>query len=131
MCVCIGHREDFTLENIEQESQARLLLDQAISLLQSMSQQNSNVVDKMKLMQISRNMVNTARHHHRGSIYMDPLVQVPVQLHPPLFSRICASLFLLFQSVCHRPLEFAVMVRNILRNESTMLSIVRELWYFF
>lgn len=57
MCVC-AHRDDFTLENVEQESQARVLLDQTISLLQSISQQNASVVDRMKLMQISRNMVS-------------------------------------------------------------------------
>ncbi|XP_075951385.1 signal transducer and activator of transcription 6 isoform X1 [Anarhichas minor] len=48
--------DDFALENVEQESQARALLDQTISMLQSIAQQNGNVVDRMKLMQISRNM---------------------------------------------------------------------------
>lgn len=55
-CVC-AHRDDFALEKVEQESQAQALLDQTISLLQSIAQQNANVVDRMKLMQISRNMV--------------------------------------------------------------------------
>lgn len=65
MCVCLHvltvyacvRRDDFVLEKVEQESQARALLDQTISMLQSIAQQNANVVDRMKLMQISRNMV--------------------------------------------------------------------------
>lgn len=56
MCVC-SHREDFSQEKAEQESQALILLDQGISMLQSVAQQNANVVEKMKLMQMSRNMV--------------------------------------------------------------------------
>ncbi|XP_061842857.1 signal transducer and activator of transcription 6 isoform X2 [Nerophis lumbriciformis] len=48
--------EEFALENVEQEANARALLDEIILRLQSFSQQNANVVDKMKLMQISRNM---------------------------------------------------------------------------
>nr|AAO22057.1 STAT6 [Tetraodon fluviatilis] len=73
--------EDFTLENVEQESQARVLFDQAISTLQTIAQQNSSVVDRMKLMQISKKL-----------------------------------------AVCHQPLEFAVMVKNILRNENAMIN---------
>lgn len=58
VCVCVcSHREDFSQEKIEQESQAQTLLDQGISMLQSVAQQNANVVEKMKLMQMSRNMV--------------------------------------------------------------------------
>ena len=56
VCLCV-HRDDFALEKVEQESQAQALLDQTISMLQSIAQQNANVVDRMKLMQISRNMV--------------------------------------------------------------------------
>lgn len=52
-------REEFALEKVEQEANARALLDEIIMLLQSFSQHNANVVDKMKLMQISRNMVGT------------------------------------------------------------------------
>ncbi|XP_033942843.1 signal transducer and activator of transcription 6 [Pseudochaenichthys georgianus] len=48
--------DNFALEKVELESQAQTLLDQTISMLQSISQQNANVVDRMKLMQISRNM---------------------------------------------------------------------------
>ncbi|XP_049610598.1 signal transducer and activator of transcription 6 isoform X1 [Syngnathus scovelli] len=48
--------EEFALEKVEQEDNARALLDEIIMLLQSFSQHNANVVDKMKLMQISRNM---------------------------------------------------------------------------
>ncbi|XP_003963141.1 signal transducer and activator of transcription 6 isoform X1 [Takifugu rubripes] len=73
--------EDFTLDNVEQKTQAEILFNEALRMLQSMAHQNTNVVDRMKLMQISRNM-----------------------------------------AVCHQPLEFAVMVRNILRNESAMIS---------
>lgn len=63
MCVCVCvHRDDFVMEKVEQESQARTLLDQTISMLQSMAQQNTNVVDRMKLMQISRNMVAGLSH---------------------------------------------------------------------
>lgn len=54
--VCVG-REDLVPDNVEKEGQARALLEQIISLLQSIAHQNANVVDKMKLMQISRNMV--------------------------------------------------------------------------
>ncbi|KAK5894584.1 hypothetical protein CesoFtcFv8_011262 [Champsocephalus esox] len=48
--------DDFALEKVELESQAQTLLDQTISMLQSISQQNANVVDRMKLMQISKNI---------------------------------------------------------------------------
>lgn len=56
------YRDDFVLDKVEQESQARALLDQTISRLQSIAQQNANVVDRMKLMQISRNMVGVLYH---------------------------------------------------------------------
>ncbi|XP_056278586.1 signal transducer and activator of transcription 6 isoform X2 [Pseudoliparis swirei] len=69
--------DDFVLEKEESESQAQALLDQTISMLQSISQQNANVVDRMKLMQISRNM---------------------------------------------QPLQFAVMVRDILTKERVLLG---------
>lgn len=60
LCVCLCvRRDDFALEKLEQESQAQALLDQTISMLQSIAQQNANVVDRMKLMQISRNMVGS------------------------------------------------------------------------
>uniref|UniRef100_A0A3Q3VX74 STAT transcription factor protein interaction domain-containing protein n=1 Tax=Mola mola TaxID=94237 RepID=A0A3Q3VX74_MOLML len=48
--------EELSLENREKESQARALLDQTISMLQSIGQQKASVVDRMKLMQMSRNM---------------------------------------------------------------------------
>ncbi|XP_040927507.1 signal transducer and activator of transcription 6 isoform X3 [Betta splendens] len=50
--------DDFTLEKMEQEGQAGFLLDQTISLLQHVALQSANVVDRMKLMQISRNMTS-------------------------------------------------------------------------
>ncbi|XP_026189505.1 signal transducer and activator of transcription 6 isoform X2 [Mastacembelus armatus] len=74
--------DDFVLEKVEMESQARALLEQTISMLQTMAQQNSNVVDRMKLMAISRNMTR-------------------------------------FQQ---QPLQFGVMVRDILRKERVLLS---------
>ncbi|XP_041654703.1 signal transducer and activator of transcription 6 [Cheilinus undulatus] len=74
--------EEFSLENMEQESQAQALLDQGINLLRSIAQQNANVVYRMKLMQISRNMA-------------------------------------MFQQ---QPLQFAVMVRDILRKERILLA---------
>lgn len=56
--ICVyAHRDDFVLENVEHQSKAQTLLDQTISMLQSIAQQNANVVDRMKLMNISRNMV--------------------------------------------------------------------------
>uniref|UniRef100_A0A665VTJ0 Signal transducer and activator of transcription n=1 Tax=Echeneis naucrates TaxID=173247 RepID=A0A665VTJ0_ECHNA len=74
--------DNFVPEKVEQESQARALLDQIINMLQSIAQQNANVVDRMKLMQISRNMA-------------------------------------VFQQ---QPLQFGVMVRDILREERALLN---------
>ncbi|XP_037335243.2 signal transducer and activator of transcription 6 [Pungitius pungitius] len=74
--------DDFVLENVEQKIQAQALLDQTISMLQSIAQQSTNVVDKMKLMQISKNMT-------------------------------------IFQQ---QPLQFGVMVRDILKEERVLLS---------
>ncbi|KAL6119718.1 stat6 [Pungitius sinensis] len=74
--------DDFVLENVEQKLQAQALLDQTISMLQSIAQQSTNVVDKMKLMQISKNMT-------------------------------------IFQQ---QPLQFGVMVRDILKEERVLLS---------
>ncbi|XP_060914448.1 signal transducer and activator of transcription 6 isoform X2 [Labrus mixtus] len=76
--------DDFSLENMEQESQAQALLDQSINMLRTIAQQNNNVVYRMKLMQISRNMT-------------------------------------VFQQ---QPLRFAVMVRDILREERGLLATV-------
>lgn len=58
VCVWCAHREELSLENREKESQARALLDQTISMLQSIGQQKASVVDRMKLTQMSRNMVS-------------------------------------------------------------------------
>ncbi|XP_049920510.1 signal transducer and activator of transcription 6 isoform X1 [Epinephelus moara] len=74
--------DDFVLEKVEQESQAQALLDQTISMLQSIAQQNANVVDRMKLMNISRNMSMFQQH----------------------------------------PLQFGVMVREILTKERVLLG---------
>ncbi|XP_030623180.1 signal transducer and activator of transcription 6 [Chanos chanos] len=48
--------EGFDLESMEQETQARRLLEQLVSLLQELAQHNPNVVEKVKLQQISRHM---------------------------------------------------------------------------
>ncbi|CAN9516157.1 unnamed protein product [Ophioblennius macclurei] len=48
--------EDFATDKLEQEGQAQNLLDQMVSMLQLVAEQNGNVVVKMKLLQISRNM---------------------------------------------------------------------------
>ncbi|KAM9786185.1 LOW QUALITY PROTEIN: signal transducer and activator of transcription 6 [Neosynchiropus ocellatus] len=48
--------DDYTVDNVEREPRARALLDEMVFSLQSLSQQNTNVVDRMKLMQISRNL---------------------------------------------------------------------------
>ncbi|KAM8863456.1 signal transducer and activator of transcription 6 isoform 1-T2 [Spinachia spinachia] len=74
--------DDFVLENVEQKIQAQTLLEQTISMLQSIAQQASSVVDKMKLMQISKNMT-------------------------------------IFQQ---QPLQFGVMVRDILKEERVLLN---------
>ncbi|XP_068996980.1 signal transducer and activator of transcription 6 [Embiotoca jacksoni] len=79
--------EDFALEKVEQEIKAQVLLDQTIRMLQSMAQQNSNVVDRMKLMQISKNMYQ------------------------------------------QQPLQFAVMVRDILRKERVLINTRRTTQY--
>uniref|UniRef100_A0A3B4GZT8 Signal transducer and activator of transcription n=1 Tax=Pundamilia nyererei TaxID=303518 RepID=A0A3B4GZT8_9CICH len=74
--------EDFSQEKVEQESQAQILLDQGISMMQSVAQQNANVVEKMKLMQMSRQM--------------------------ELFHQ--------------QPLKFALMVRDLLRQERALIN---------
>uniref|UniRef100_A0A3Q3K9Y5 Signal transducer and activator of transcription n=1 Tax=Monopterus albus TaxID=43700 RepID=A0A3Q3K9Y5_MONAL len=81
VCVC-AHRDDFVLEKVEQESQAQALLEQTISMLQSIAQHNANVVDRMKLLQISR--------------------------YKTMFQQ--------------QPLQFGVMVRDILRKERVLFS---------
>uniref|UniRef100_A0A667ZHZ7 Signal transducer and activator of transcription n=1 Tax=Myripristis murdjan TaxID=586833 RepID=A0A667ZHZ7_9TELE len=48
--------EDFEVDNVDQKVQAESLLEQIIAKLQTKAQEISNVVDKMKLMQISRHM---------------------------------------------------------------------------
>ncbi|XP_078111044.1 signal transducer and activator of transcription 6 isoform X2 [Sander vitreus] len=74
--------DDFVPEKVEQQSKAQTLLDQTISMLQSIAQQNANVVDRMKLMNISRNMA-------------------------------------MFQQ---QPLQFGVLVREILTKERVLLT---------
>ncbi|XP_056128839.1 signal transducer and activator of transcription 6 isoform X2 [Lampris incognitus] len=74
--------EDFELEKLEQEVQAKDLLEKIISILQSLAHQKPNVVEKMRLMHISRNMT-------------------------------------MFQQ---QPLQFGVLVRDILRKERVLLS---------
>lgn len=59
-CLCdVWLRESFDVDNMEQEPQARMLLDQMVHLLQEVAQQNPNVVERVKLQHISKNMVCT------------------------------------------------------------------------
>lgn len=51
--------ENFDVDNMEQEPQARRLLDQMVHLLQEVAQHNPNVVERVKLQHISRNLVCT------------------------------------------------------------------------
>ncbi|XP_067302182.1 signal transducer and activator of transcription 6 [Pseudorasbora parva] len=48
--------ENFDVENMEQEPQARMLLDQMVLLLQDVAQKNPNVVERVKLQHISKNL---------------------------------------------------------------------------
>ncbi|XP_048033277.1 signal transducer and activator of transcription 6 isoform X1 [Megalobrama amblycephala] len=48
--------ESFDVDNMEQEPQARMLLDQMVHLLQEVAQQNPNVVERVKLQHISKNL---------------------------------------------------------------------------
>ncbi|XP_047218375.1 signal transducer and activator of transcription 6 isoform X2 [Girardinichthys multiradiatus] len=74
--------EDFSLENTEQEVPAQTLLNQSIHLLQTVAQGNvNNVVERMKLLQLSKNLLNS-----------------------------------------QQPLEFAVMVKDVLRKEKIIIS---------
>uniref|UniRef100_A0A8C9TS62 Signal transducer and activator of transcription n=1 Tax=Scleropages formosus TaxID=113540 RepID=A0A8C9TS62_SCLFO len=52
------HWEDFNVDDTAQESQALQLLEQIVSFLQDMSQQNSNVVERLRLQHIAVNMVS-------------------------------------------------------------------------
>lgn len=74
--------EDFEPGRIELEARARHLLEQVIKLLEITSDQNSSIVDKLKLLQISKTLV-----------FFQP-----------------------------QPLEFAVLVRDILRKEQYLIS---------
>ncbi|KAJ0064255.1 hypothetical protein NL108_001585, partial [Boleophthalmus pectinirostris] len=75
--------EDFEPGKTELEARAKYQLDQVINLLQIISEQNSSIVDKMKLRQISKTLV-------------------------------CIG--------SPRPLEFGILVRDILRKEQFLLS---------
>uniref|UniRef100_A0A673IH39 Signal transducer and activator of transcription n=1 Tax=Sinocyclocheilus rhinocerous TaxID=307959 RepID=A0A673IH39_9TELE len=48
--------ENFDVDNMEQKPQARRLLDQMVHLLQEVAQHNPNVVERVKLQHISRNL---------------------------------------------------------------------------
>ena len=52
-------REDFELEKVEQQLQAQTLLDQIIMYLRSKAEQETNVVEKIRLMRTSSNMVRS------------------------------------------------------------------------
>lgn len=74
--------EDFEPGKVEVEVRAKHLLDQVINLLEITSAQNSSIVEKMKLLNISKTLV-----------YFQP-----------------------------QPLEFGILVRDILRKEQHLLS---------
>lgn len=58
VCACVfGLREDFDVVNLEQEPRALRLLERMLELLQEVVFQNPNVVEKVKLQHICRNMV--------------------------------------------------------------------------
>ncbi|KAK3547842.1 hypothetical protein QTP86_031969 [Hemibagrus guttatus] len=83
--------EDFDVENREQEPQALLLLERMLELLQEVVYQNPNVVEKVKLQHICRNMgmfqsqplelVRTVRDILRKERH---LLRQPVQIFPPM-----------------------------------------------
>ncbi|XP_017286403.1 signal transducer and activator of transcription 6 isoform X2 [Kryptolebias marmoratus] len=72
--------DEFAPEKVELECQAQALLNHVINSLQELAQRTENVMEKMKLIQISRNMAN------------------------------------------HQPLQFAVMVRDILMQEKVLME---------
>lgn len=53
-----GLREDFDVDILEQEPQALQLLERMLELLQEVAFQNPNVVEKVKLQHICRNLVS-------------------------------------------------------------------------
>uniref|UniRef100_A0AAR2L341 Signal transducer and activator of transcription n=1 Tax=Pygocentrus nattereri TaxID=42514 RepID=A0AAR2L341_PYGNA len=89
--------EDFDLDNAEQEPLARRLLDQMLELLHEVAFHNPNVVERVKLQHISRNMsvfqtqpmqlVRTVRdilrkeRHLLGQPQMQPFQQIPAQIN--------------------------------------------------
>ncbi|TNN82845.1 Signal transducer and activator of transcription 6 [Liparis tanakae] len=76
--------DDFVLEKVEGESQARALLNQTISMLKSISQQNGNVVDRMKLMQMSMSMARFQQHPKQFAVMVrDILTEERVLLGTP------------------------------------------------
>lgn len=56
VCVCVP-REDFELEKADQRLQAQALLDKIIIYLRTQAECETNVVEKMRLMHTSSNMV--------------------------------------------------------------------------
>ncbi|XP_037540116.1 signal transducer and activator of transcription 6 [Nematolebias whitei] len=76
--------DEFSPDKVELEGQARALLNHVINSLQELSQRTDNVMEKMKLMQISRNMTNI------------------------------------------QPLQFAVLVRDILMQEKALMEGFQE-----
>uniref|UniRef100_A0A671TE06 Signal transducer and activator of transcription n=1 Tax=Sinocyclocheilus anshuiensis TaxID=1608454 RepID=A0A671TE06_9TELE len=79
--------ENFDVDNMEQEPQARRLLDQMVHLLQEVAQHNPNVVERVKLQHISRNLsvfqqqpmqlVRTVRDILRKESHLLAQVQIP------------------------------------------------------
>ncbi|KAL6483066.1 hypothetical protein MHYP_G00079380 [Metynnis hypsauchen] len=89
--------EDFDLDNVEQEPLARRLLEQMLELLHEVAFHNPNVVERVKLQHISRNMsvfqtqpmqlVRTVRdilrkeRHLLGQPQMQPFQQIPAPIN--------------------------------------------------
>uniref|UniRef100_A0A673N9W2 Signal transducer and activator of transcription n=1 Tax=Sinocyclocheilus rhinocerous TaxID=307959 RepID=A0A673N9W2_9TELE len=88
--------ENFDVDNMEQEPQARRLLDQMVHLLQEVAQHNPNVVERVKLQHISRNLsvfqqqpmqlVRTVRDILRKESHL--LAQVGMHQNFPPFQQI-------------------------------------------
>uniref|UniRef100_A0A671TER6 Signal transducer and activator of transcription n=1 Tax=Sinocyclocheilus anshuiensis TaxID=1608454 RepID=A0A671TER6_9TELE len=81
--------ENFDVDNMEQEPQARRLLDQMVHLLQEVAQHNPNVVERVKLQHISRNL----------SVFQ----QQPMQLVRTVRDILRKESHLLAQVVCIKP----------------------------
>ncbi|CAB1330177.1 unnamed protein product, partial [Coregonus sp. 'balchen'] len=104
--------EDFEPEKVDQESQAVSLLDQIISCLQSLAGQNPNVVERMRLQHISKNMEQYA--YYRAGV--GKLRPIQCRTHPCCRTNPGLSIFR------SQPLQLVLTVRDVLRKERELLS---------